>query len=154
MVDHFHEQVAGLVAREEEIARARHRTTYFADRLAVVIKTVDTDYPGRQALAQLRAGLGDSPRTILTEFSRITAADIVLHPARAGRPLFTTLPLVANLIVGQLLHLADAERLVQPGAAAGHRPAERRAWAVRPTAPVSQRITTAASGAASRRARD
>jgi hypothetical protein len=31
---------------------------------------------------QSRAGLGDSPRTILTELSRITAADIVLLTAR------------------------------------------------------------------------
>jgi transposase len=34
---------------------------------------------------QSRAGLGDSPRTILTEFSRINAADIVLPLADASR---------------------------------------------------------------------
>ena len=34
---------------------------------------------------QSRAGLGDSPRTILTEFSRIHAADIVLPLADASR---------------------------------------------------------------------
>ena len=37
---------------------------------------------------QSRAGLGDSPRTILTEFSRITAADVVLPLAgRSAREL-------------------------------------------------------------------
>lgn len=36
---------------------------------------------------QSRAGLGDSPRTILTEFSRIHAADIVLSLADAPREL-------------------------------------------------------------------
>jgi len=34
---------------------------------------------------QSRAGLGDSPRTLLTEFSRISAADIVLPLADASR---------------------------------------------------------------------
>jgi len=34
---------------------------------------------------QSRAGLGDSPRTILTELSRITAADVVLPLADGGR---------------------------------------------------------------------
>jgi transposase len=34
---------------------------------------------------QSRAGLGDSPRTILTELSRITAADVVLPLADASR---------------------------------------------------------------------
>jgi len=33
---------------------------------------------------QARAGLSDSPRTILTEFSRIHAADIVLPLAEAS----------------------------------------------------------------------
>ena len=35
---------------------------------------------------QSRAGLGDSPRTILTEFSRIHAADIVLPLVDTKKP--------------------------------------------------------------------
>lgn len=70
---------------------------------------------------QSRAGLGDSPRTILTEVSRITAADIVLPLADAsGRELrirCVVRPDRAQAILLERLGLRLPERLRAPQAA-------------------------------------
>lgn len=66
---------------------------------------------------QSRAGLGDSPRTILTEFSRIHAADIVLPLADAPRELrirCVVRPEPAQTLLLQRLGLTLPERLRVP----------------------------------------
>jgi len=67
---------------------------------------------------QSRAGLGDSPRTLLTEFSRIHAADIVLPLADAsGRELrirCVVRPERAQALLLQRLGLTLPERLRAP----------------------------------------
>lgn len=67
---------------------------------------------------QSRAGLGDSPRTILTEFSRIHAADIVLpladKPGRELRLRCVVRPEPAQALLLQRLGLTLPERLRLP----------------------------------------
>lgn len=67
---------------------------------------------------QSRAGLGDSPRTILTEFSRIHAADIVLpladKPGRELRLRYVVRPEPAQALLLQRLGLTLPERLRLP----------------------------------------
>ena len=67
---------------------------------------------------QSRAGLGDSPRTILTEFSRIHAADVVLPLAdRSGRELrlrCVVRPDRSQALLLQRLGLTLPERLRAP----------------------------------------
>ncbi len=69
---------------------------------------------------QSRAGLGDSPRTILTEFARIHAADIVLPLADASRRELrircVVRPAREQTILLQRLGLALPERLRVPQA--------------------------------------
>ena len=69
---------------------------------------------------QSRAGLGDSPRTILTEFSRIHAADIVLPladaPGRELRIRCVVRPDREQTLLLQRLGLALPERLRAPQA--------------------------------------
>ena len=64
-----------------------------------------------------RAGLGNSPRTILTEFSRIHAADIVLPLADGQRELrirCVVRPEPAQALLLQRLGLTLPERLRVP----------------------------------------
>jgi hypothetical protein len=67
---------------------------------------------------QSRAGLGDSPRTILTELSRITAADIVLPlangSARELRIRCVVRPDRSQAILIERLELTLPERLRAP----------------------------------------
>lgn len=67
---------------------------------------------------QSRAGLGHAPRTILTEFSRIQAADIVLPLAQAGhrelRIRCVVRPDSAQAILLERLGLALPQRLKAP----------------------------------------
>ena len=67
---------------------------------------------------QSRAGRGDSPRTILTEFSRIHAADIVLpladKPGRELRLRCVVRPEPAQAFLLQRLRLTLPERLRLP----------------------------------------
>ena len=70
---------------------------------------------------QARAGLGDAPRTILTEFSRIHAADIVLPLADASRKVLrfrcVVRPDRAQTILLQHLGLTLPDRLRAPQSA-------------------------------------
>jgi len=67
---------------------------------------------------QSRAGLGDSPRTILTEFSRIHAADVVLPladgSARELRPRCVVRPDRSQALLLQRLGLTLPQRLRVP----------------------------------------
>ena len=67
---------------------------------------------------QSRAGLGDSPRTLFTEFSRIHSADIVLpladHPEREIRLRCVVKPDPAQAILIDRLGLTLPERIAPP----------------------------------------
>jgi transposase len=69
---------------------------------------------------QARAGLGDSPRTILTEFSRIQSADIILplanRPEREMRLRCVVRPEREQAILLQRLGLRLPQRLTPPKA--------------------------------------
>ena len=68
---------------------------------------------------QSRAGLGDSPRTILTELSRIHSADVVLpladDPSRELRIRCVVRPDREQAILLQRLGLSLPSRLAPPG---------------------------------------